>query len=999
MRLRTVGYSFPLTFIFLLSLTIVVFPQSGREAPETVFSNSASIAINTLATAPGVPTTAVPYPSTINVSGLSGTTTKVTVRLDGLSHWRLNQLDMLLVSPTGAKFILFSDVGSDNFPASDVAVTLDDAAPSGIFSGAPILSTSYKPTDVNTGVDTFPSPAPAGPYLNGTLAAAFNGADPNGAWSLYVVDDTLGVAGAIYRGWNITVTTTSSPAATFSNPAYIEIPDTTVKASPYGSPIDVSGQSGIISKLTVTLSGITHSNLADVDVLLVSPNGVSLRLLSDVSGTASNATLTFDDAATGGLPGSVNTASGTYRPTNFSDTTVDNDFFPAPAPPQLTFANQLSDFNNFSPNGQWMLFVSDDQAVNSGVISGGWSMDITVIPAPAPTFACVLPSLSLQGNTAVGNSPTNLASADFNNDGKPDLVATNQFSNDVSILLGDGLGNFPTQNLVTAGSAPYAVVAGKFNADNNFDIAVVNSGSNSISILLGNGDGTFAAPVNVGVGPSPISIAAGDFNNDNKQDLAVANYGGFFTGTVTILLGNGNGGFTASSNFRVGTQPSFVAVGNFNGDGFQDLAVANFGSNTVSIGTGNGTGSFRNTGNYTVGTGPVSIAISDFDNNGTQDLTVANYNSHSLSKLSGNGAGQFTLSFNTGVNGNPISIIAAANVLGPGTNQTIYANTVTNQVIFDQSGGAFTVGDNPNDIISADFNGDGLGDLATANSGSNDVSVLINHCSVPRGNLYDFDGNRRTDIAVFRPDPTAWYIQPFGAVAYNFGNPNDKIVSADYNGDKRNDLAVWRPENGLWIIDRTYFIQFGQSTDIPAPADFDGDGKADIAVFRPSNGTWYIRRSSDNSLQAVQFGTGGDKPVTADYDGDGKSDVAVFRPSNGTWYISRSSDGGFTAFNFGLSTDKIVPNDYDGDGKVDIAVFRDGTWYIQGSSTGFRVVNWGSAGDIPVPGDYDSDGKFDVAVFRASSQTWFIIHSSDNSVESAFYGATTDVPIPSEFVR
>jgi len=130
------------------------------------------------------------------------------------------------------------------------------------------------------------------------------------------------------------------------------------------------------------------------------------------------------------------------------------------------------------------------------------------------------------------------------------------------------------------------VVVGDFNKDGISDLAVANagSGSNNVSVLLGNGSGGFtAAPGSpFAAGTSPISVAVGDFNGDGIQDLVTANTGG---GNVTLLLGNGSGGFTSatSSPFAVGTEPFFVAVGDFNGDGSPDLATANFGSGTVTV--------------------------------------------------------------------------------------------------------------------------------------------------------------------------------------------------------------------------------------------------------------------------------------------------------------------------------------------------------------------------------------------------------------------------------
>src|SRR4030095_15595266 len=144
----------------------------------------------------------------------------------------------------------------------------------------------------------------------------------------------------------------------------------------------------------------------------------------------------------------------------------------------------------------------------------------------------------------------------------------------------------------------------------------------------------------------------------------------------------------------------------------------------------------------------------------------------------------------------------------------------------------------------------------------------------------------------------------------------------DFDGDAKSDVSIFRPGPGEWWFLRSSdggnnAFQFGNATDQLAPRDFTGDGRADVALWRPSTGQWFILRSEDNSFYAFPFGTNGDVPVPADYDGDSLADPAVFRPSTATWYIPRSSQGGSVlTTQFGNSTDKPVPSDYDGDGQA-----------------------------------------------------------------------------------
>ena len=272
---------------------------------------------------------------------------------------------------------------------------------------------------------------------------------------------------------------------------------------------------------------------------------------------------------------------------------------------------------------------------------------------------------------------------------------------------------------------------------------------------------------------------------------------------------------------------------------------------------------------------------------------------------------------------------------------------------------------------------------------------------------FDFDGDGKSDVSVFRPNAGAWYVQQSqnGFTGVTFGAGTDLITPADFDGDGKTDYAVFRPSNGTWYYlrssDGTFVgVSFGQNGDLPRPADFDGDGKADINVFRPSNGAWYRLNSSNGGFFGVQFGQNGDQPLIADFDGDAKSDVTVFRPSAGVFYSLDSSNGAFRGTTFGLGTDIPTMGDFDGDGKTDIAVFRpsNGAWYrLNSTNGGFFGVQFGQNGDIPVTGDYDGDGKADIAVFRPSAGSWYRLNSSNGGFFAVSFGAGTDQPVPAAF--
>ncbi len=295
-------------------------------------------------------------------------------------------------------------------------------------------------------------------------------------------------------------------------------------------------------------------------------------------------------------------------------------------------------------------------------------------------------------------------------------------------------------------------------------------------------------------------------------------------------------------------------------------------------------------------------------------------------------------------------------------------------------------------------NGDGS-DIGAFERQANDVNGI---------SLFDFDGDGKTDIAVFRPSVGEWWYRKSGSgqvSAAQFGQATDIITPADFTGDRKTDIAVFRPNSGEWFVLRSddssfYSFPFGISGDIPLAADFDGDGKADPVIFRPSNSTWYILNSSGETT-ITAFGASGDIPQVGDFDGDGKADLAVFRPSTGEWWINRSATQTVIVYNFGTASDKPVPADYTGDGRADVAFWRPSTgeWFIlRSENNSFYSFPFGTSGDIPAAGDYDGDGRSDAAVFRPSNGTWYLLQST-SGFSALGFGSTGDLPVPSAFIQ
>ena len=270
----------------------------------------------------------------------------------------------------------------------------------------------------------------------------------------------------------------------------------------------------------------------------------------------------------------------------------------------------------------------------------------------------------------------------------------------------------------------------------------------------------------------------------------------------------------------------------------------------------------------------------------------------------------------------------------------------------------------------------------------------------------DFDGDGKTDFAVFRPADNTWRIRYSSngkAVVETWGAGKDLLTPADFDGDGKTDLAVFRPREGKWYVKRssegaTEVTQFGLAGDIPVAGDYDGDERADLAVFRAKEGVWLIRQSTDGQTRTVSLGGPGQRPLARDFDGDGRVDPTAYAPSEGLWRTVYSASSRSDATLFGAATDTPAPGDYDGDGKTDFALYRgaSGAWLMQKSADNAGELRlFGVPGDKVVAGDYDGDGKTDFALFRPATSTWYVAQS-DGGFTALPWGANGDYPaIPS----
>ncbi len=310
--------------------------------------------------------------------------------------------------------------------------------------------------------------------------------------------------------------------------------------------------------------------------------------------------------------------------------------------------------------------------------------------------------------------------------------------------------------------------------------------------------------------------------------------------------------------------------------------------------------------------------------------------------------------------------------------------------------------------------------IGTLPAGTTLTGIAVAFGTGTRGalNLLDFDGDRRADFAVSRPtNPNNSLNTVFieradrsaSATVFGFNNGGDIFNPGDYDGDGRTDLAVFRTSTGTFFVRRSsdnavIGFRFGLPGDEPLARDYDGDGRTDFAVVRRTGGQlfWFINNSSNGVVRSVQFGLATDVAVPGDYDGDGRFDIAVFRGSmpnnNGpaTFFVMRSS-GGIIAQQFGLGSDLVVPGDYDGDGRTDFAVVRTGSsyqWYILRSSNNtVQFVQFGGKPQLTVQNDYDGDGRTDVAVFDPRNGFYYFVRSSNGTIGQVAFGRNGDYPI------
>jgi hypothetical protein len=247
-----------------------------------------------------------------------------------------------------------------------------------------------------------------------------------------------------------------------------------------------------------------------------------------------------------------------------------------------------------------------------------------------------------------------------------DVATANYSDGTVSIFFGNGNGTLQSHVDYRVGRGPIALVAGDFQCGGVQDLAVVNSLDNTVSVLSNNSDGTFTPMGPLATGPNPSAIALGDFNGDGFLDLAVTNFGGYTGNTVSLFFAVNGGGFWAKVDVPTDAGPQSVIAVDLNRDGILDLVTANACGHapicgrpgTVSVLIGNGDGTFQNAVNYDAGSYPFTVVAANLRGVNALDLAVTDLDSGNLDILLGKGNGTFSSSVLIPTIGRPVGLVA-----------------------------------------------------------------------------------------------------------------------------------------------------------------------------------------------------------------------------------------------------------------------------------------------------------------------------------------------------
>ena len=586
---------------------------------------------------------------------------------------------------------------------------------------------------------------------------------------------------------------------------------------------------------------------------------------------------------------------------------------------------------------------------------------------------------------AAGVVPQSLSLGDFNSDNKLDVAVT---GDGVRVLLGNGLGGLtPAGPAIVVGQAPIFVDKGDFNGDSKLDLAVANNSSSDVSILFGDGAGNFQVVDTVRVGPAPREILVADLDGSGKPDIVSSNFDG---NTISVLLNDGTGTLRPSKSFAVGADPRALAATDLNGDGNPDLAVTNFESGTVSVLLGKGGGDFNGPAIIPVFSNPAhSLAVGDFNGDGRQDI-AAGANGR-VSILLSNSAGGFDRVADVGLGAGAFVSILDLNADGK-LDLLFIDGTFTIQLstLLGLGDGTFgprrsfpVGGEAPASIATGDFNGDGKPDAATSNFGSANLSILLG------------DG-----LGGFGP---ATHVPLFGQTAHvasgDFNNDGKTDLAAIRRNDDNVALLLGNGNGTFTAASGSPFIA-GSSPWAIAVSDFNGDGDADLAITNHAlinfqTAVAILLGNGSGSFSAPTTYSVGKRSTSiavADYNLDGKPDLVTADPdSNALSILLGNGDGTFgtaTKLAFGLNPVFVAAGDFNNDGRKDLATaMASGVVVLQNicSSAPVAPPSLSIGADVNVDeGDAGTKNiEFTVTLSAASAETVSVSYNTFGMTASA----------------
>jgi hypothetical protein len=516
---------------------------------------------------------------------------------------------------------------------------------------------------------------------------------------------------------------------------------------------------------------------------------------------------------TGFVPGAVVNWNGTALATTFVNTS------------RLTATVPAS---NVASVGTRVITVSNPAP------GGGDSNDVFLL-VTVPTESVSFNAAELTTRSNSGNfGPRGIGLADFNHDGKPDLVVAQELVDgahpgSASVFLGNGDGTFGSQNDYPVEFNPFGLLAADFNGDGKVDMAVANASGQSsggghmgtVSILLGNGDGTFGPQVSYDAGLGPSEIVAGDFDQDGRLDLAVADDN---SSTVAILLGNGDGTFRQHVDYSILGPALSLRTGDFNGDGILDLAFGNAsdGNPSVAVLFGKGDGSFKPAVALATPSRTTSVEVADFNADGRLDIVAADAFG-TLSVFLGKGDGTFQPRVDY-INGRGI----------PGNGDTVFA---------------------------ADFNGDGHLDFSVVNGGSQYFSIFFGNGDGTFGPSFDY----LSPCSVDYPDQAAADITQSGRMSAVIMRNAGVCI-----------LTQSTVETTATLVSSLNPSRYGQTITLIASITPNGSGMptGTVTFLDGTTTLTSIPLSSGTAVLSISTLTTGNHSLTASYSGD-----ETFQPS------------------------------------------------------------------------------------------------------------------------